>query len=76
MKSILDGWEDLIQQAEALEVDGAGLEINFEDRQELHYALVAMVVYNSRPETASRTWGYTLNTKENTLFIHKVTLEA
>jgi hypothetical protein len=73
--SIWDGWEELIQEAEALEIDGDGLEIAFDNHQDLHYALVAMVVYNSRPETQAQPWGYSLGTKDNILFIHKVSLQ-
>ena len=73
--SILDAWEDLLRQAEALEVDGDGLEISFANRQELHYALVAMVIFNSKTDSQTRDWGYSLDTQDNTLYIYKVSLE-
>jgi hypothetical protein len=70
--SILEGWEALIESAEALEVDGPALEITFESRLDMQYALVALVVFNSKQELIERSWGYSLLTQGNTLFISKV----
>jgi hypothetical protein len=74
--SMLEGWEHIIEQAEALEVNGTGLEITFESQLDLKYALVAMVVYNSRPNVSTQDWGYNLDTDgQSALFISKVSLE-
>ena len=74
--SMLEGWEHIIEQAEALEVDGPGLEITFENLMDLKYALVAMVVYNSRTDVSTQDWGYNLGTDgQSALFINKISLE-
>ncbi len=74
--SLLEGWEHIIEQAEALEVDGPGLEISFDSQSDLKYALVAMVIYNSRPAISTQEWGYNLGTDgQSALFINKVSLE-
>lgn len=74
--SLLEGWEHIIEQAEALEVDGPGLEISFDSASDLKYALVAMVIYNSRPDVSTQDWGYNLDTDgQSALFISKVSIE-
>jgi hypothetical protein len=73
--AVLSGWEELIKQAEALEVDGLSLEVTFADTETLKYALVALVVYNSRHDTNKYPWGFTLDiTNSTTLHISKVSL--
>lgn len=75
--SMLEGWEYLIEQAEALEVDGPVLEITFDNLMDLKYAIVAMVVYNSRSEIDVKTWDYNLDTDgQSALLISKISIES
>ena len=74
--TVYDGWKELIEQVEALKIDGPQLEVYFEDLQTLRYALVAMVIFNSKHEARARSWGYTLGIKDKkTLVISKVSLK-
>lgn len=74
--SIMKRWSKLLASAEALEVDGAELIVEFESPDELRAALMALLIYNSRKNAMSEGhWGLNLSTDGYcTLFIHKVAL--
>ncbi len=74
-QNLLEEWADLIEAADALEVDGEPLHAHLQDEEELKRAVMAMIIYSSRLAAGSSLWNFALEADDYTLYIYKINID-
>ena len=73
---ILNDWQDLINAAEDLEINGDPLVVTLGSIDDLKYAVMAMVIYSSRLGAQGVTWGYAMDVIDGQLYVHKINRDS